>query len=44
VQLQANLFLALAALTSQEESCRKKLAENKKILEEILLGIKSPNK
>jgi nitrate/TMAO reductase-like tetraheme cytochrome c subunit len=38
------LFSALAALTSQEESCRKKLVENKKILEELLCGIKSTNK
>jgi hypothetical protein len=31
-------------LTSQEESCRKKLAENKKILEELLAALKSTNR
>jgi len=36
------LLKALAALTSQEESCRKKVSENKKALEEILKIIKSP--
>ena len=29
--LQAYLFKTLASLTSEEESCRKKLVENKKI-------------
>jgi hypothetical protein len=32
--------MALAALTSVEESCRKKLVERKKVLEELLVGIK----
>lgn len=36
-----NLFYALAALTSQEESCRKRLIEKKRVLEELLAGIKS---
>jgi hypothetical protein len=38
------LFTVLAALTSHEDSCRKKLVENKKILEELLNGIKSTNR
>lgn len=39
--LQKNLFNALASLTSSEESCRKKLADKKKIIELLLAGIKS---
>lgn len=35
------LLRTLAALTSDEESCRKKLAENKKFLEELLALMKS---
>ena len=41
VTLQAKLIEALAALTSQEESCRKKLAENKKALVELVSALKS---
>ena len=36
-----SLFNALASLTSQEETCRKKLIERKRVLEELLAGIKS---
>lgn len=35
------MLKTLAALTSDEESCRKKLAENKKLLEELLKLMKS---
>ncbi len=38
------LFSVLASLTSVEESCRKRLIEKKKVLDELLLGIKSKNR
>jgi hypothetical protein len=38
------LFGVLASLTSVEESCRKRLIEKKKVLDELLLGIKSKNR
>lgn len=34
----------MAALTSHEETCRKKLVENKKILDELLIALKSSNR
>ena len=42
--LQEHLLKTLAALTSLEETCRKKVVENKKMLEELLNGIKNNNK
>lgn len=39
--LLQSIFKTLASLTSEEESCRKKLIENKKILDELLTGLKS---
>lgn len=39
--VQEVLLKTLAALTSTEETCRKKLAENKKLLEELLKLMKS---
>lgn len=41
IHYKAILLRTLAALTSDEESCRKKLAENKKFLEELLSIMKS---
>ena len=41
VLLQKNLFNALASLTSNEESCRKRLVDKKKFIDELLSGIKS---
>ena len=38
------VFKTLASLTSEEESCRKKLAENKKIQDELFAGLKSGNR
>jgi len=40
LQIQKSLLHVLSALTSQEESCRKKLIEKKKVLDELMLGIK----
>lgn len=42
--IQRSLFKALAALTGEEESCRKRLIERKKVLDELMLGIKFKNK
>jgi hypothetical protein len=39
-----SLYLALAALTSIAESCRKKLIDKKKVLDELFLGIKSAHR
>jgi hypothetical protein len=39
--LLKNLFLVLAALTSLEQTCRSKVINKKKVLEELLIGIKS---
>ena len=39
-----SLFLVLASLTSLEESCRKKLIEKKKFLDELLVGVKSSDR
>ena len=38
--LLQSLYLGLAALTSVAESCRKKLIERKRVLEELFIGIK----
>jgi len=39
--LMQYIFKTLASLTSDVESCRKKLIENRKILDDLLLGLKS---
>lgn len=38
------MFKVLAALTALEESCRKKLIDKKKFLDELLIGIKNSNR
>ncbi len=43
-ELAAHIFNTMAALTSDEETCRKRLIDNKKILDELLTGIKSNNR
>ena len=42
--VQVYVFKTLASLTSEEESCRKQLAENKKIQDELFSGLKSGNR
>ena len=42
--LQTSIFKTLASLTSEEESCRQKLLENKKIQDELFSGLKSTNR
>lgn len=42
--LKHMILSTLASLTSEEESCRKKLIDNKKIFDELLSSLKTSNR
>jgi Trp operon repressor len=43
-ELTHSILQTLASLTSEEETCRKKLIDNKKIIDELLSSLKSQNR
>ena len=43
-ELTQSILLTLASLTSEEETCRKKLRDNKKIIDELLSSLKTQNR
>jgi hypothetical protein len=42
--IKINVQRTLASLSSEEDSCRKKIVDNKKLLEELFAGLKNLNK